>query len=85
MTQQRIDAAWTVNQILHRQPNAVSVLDSFGIDSCCGGALSLEEAARRHGADPRVVLEAIEAATPRTTKAMTPPTECACRFTPGGI
>jgi regulator of cell morphogenesis and NO signaling len=83
MTQQRIDAAWTVNEILHRHPNAVSVLGSFGIDSCCGGGLSLEEAARRHGADPHVVLHAIEAVTPRATKA--PPPGCACRFTPGGI
>jgi regulator of cell morphogenesis and NO signaling len=84
MTQQRIDAAWTVNEILHRQPNAVSVLSSFGIDSCCGGALSLEEAARRHGADPRAVLQAIEAVTRRAPKA-TPSADCACRFTPGGI
>ena len=76
MTQQRIDAAWTVNELLHRHPDKVSVLHSFGIDACCGGALSLEEAARRHGVELVAVLRALE-----SPKAV----ECACRCTPAGI
>ena len=75
MIRDRIDAAWTVNEIVQRHPEAVSVLLSFGIDTCCGGALSLEEAARRHGVVPQTVLQAIEAAQR---------VECSCRFTTGG-
>jgi regulator of cell morphogenesis and NO signaling len=32
-------------------PDAVSVFARHGIDTCCGGGLPVEEAARRHGVD----------------------------------
>jgi len=48
---QQIDPAATVNEILLQYPAAVSVFNAFGIDACCGGDASLEEAARRDGAN----------------------------------
>ncbi|HEX6050242.1 MAG TPA: DUF542 domain-containing protein [Gemmatimonadaceae bacterium] len=53
-----VDASATVNEILVRYPAAVSVFNTFGIDACCGGDATLEDAARRDGAD----LDALTAA-----------------------
>jgi iron-sulfur cluster repair protein YtfE (RIC family) len=51
----------TVNETLLREPAAIAVLSAYGIDSCCGGPLPLEEAARRHGLDLQQLLAALEA------------------------
>ena len=53
-----IDAGWTVNDVVRAFPSAVAVLSQFGIDACCGGPRTLDEAARRHG----IPLEALVAA-----------------------
>ncbi|WP_243030370.1 DUF542 domain-containing protein [Thermus altitudinis] len=47
----------TVNEILQRHPEAVKLLNGMGIDTCCGGADSLEEAARQAGKEPEEVLK----------------------------
>ena len=52
----------TVNDVLRKFPETVSVFNNFGIDACCGGAASLEEAARRDGADLGALLDALESA-----------------------
>lgn len=41
----------TVNEVVLRLPGALPVLAACGIDTCCGGALPLGEAARRHDVD----------------------------------
>lgn len=46
----------TVNEVIRRVPGAVRVLGEAGIDACCGGALPLAEAARRHGLELEDVL-----------------------------
>lgn len=51
----------TVNEILRRYPEAVELLTGLGLDTCCGGAEPLEEAAKAAGRDPREVLEALRA------------------------
>lgn len=48
-----------VNEVLQRHPEAVSLLNEMGIDTCCGGADSLEEAARQAGKNPEEVLTAL--------------------------
>ena len=53
-----VDTSATVNEILVQHPAAVSVFNTFGIDACCGGDATLEDAARRDGAD----LDALTAA-----------------------
>jgi regulator of cell morphogenesis and NO signaling len=47
----RIDPRITLNQLVQQHPTVLPILAETGIDTCCGGALSLEEAARRAGAD----------------------------------
>jgi regulator of cell morphogenesis and NO signaling len=53
----QVDAEMTLNQIVVLRPEAVSVLNRYGMDTCCGGGLSLKEAARRHGVELEVLLE----------------------------
>ncbi|BCZ88120.1 hypothetical protein TthAA37_23070 (plasmid) [Thermus thermophilus] len=51
----------TVNEILRRYPEAVELLTGLGLDTCCGGAEPLEEAAKAAGQEPEAVLRALEA------------------------
>jgi regulator of cell morphogenesis and NO signaling len=51
----------TVNEAIAANPAAVEVFARFGIDACCGGALTIAEAARRHGIDAGVLLDALHA------------------------
>ena len=41
-----------VNEIIHDLPGALEVFRRHGIDSCCGGHLTLEKAAKSAGIDP---------------------------------
>jgi regulator of cell morphogenesis and NO signaling len=41
-----------VNDIIRLYPNTIGIFNDFHIDSCCGGAATIEEAARRDKADP---------------------------------
>lgn len=47
----------TVNEVIQAFPEAMKVLDAFGIDLCCGGMDTLEEAARKVGVAVEDVLE----------------------------
>lgn len=58
-----VDTAETVNEIIVRHPAAVSVFNAFGIDACCGGDASVEEAARRDGANIQALIEALQTLT----------------------
>jgi regulator of cell morphogenesis and NO signaling len=49
MTSPSIPAALTVNELLREMPAAAAVLNRLGIDTCCGGLLSLAEAAASAG------------------------------------
>lgn len=51
----------TINEAILALPEAVAVFDGFGLDACCGGGLSIAEAARRHGLDVAEVLDAVRA------------------------
>ncbi|HWQ14918.1 MAG TPA: DUF542 domain-containing protein [Roseiflexaceae bacterium] len=62
MTTVTFDASETLNEIVARAPRALEVLQHYGLDTCCGGALSLETAAQHHGLDVREVLAALQAA-----------------------
>jgi regulator of cell morphogenesis and NO signaling len=41
-----------VNHLIEDVPGALEVFRRHGIDSCCGGHLTLEKAARTAGIDP---------------------------------
>ncbi|HEX7049530.1 MAG TPA: DUF542 domain-containing protein [Longimicrobiales bacterium] len=63
MKAQKIDPQrMTVNEAIGRFPATVAVFNRFGIDACCGGAVPIADAARRDGADPDRLAEALEAA-----------------------
>lgn len=50
----------SVNELLQRWPASVRALDALGVDSCCGGAASLEEAAADVGVPVSTLIDAIE-------------------------
>ena len=58
-----IDTRSTVNDIVARYPSTLAVFNAFGIDSCCGGALAVSEAAARHGVPLNALRSALESAT----------------------
>ena len=66
---QHVDTAATVNEILLQHPAAVSVFNAFGIDACCGGHASLDEAARRDGADIDALIPALDRIITRAEEA----------------
>jgi iron-sulfur cluster repair protein YtfE (RIC family) len=54
----------TLNEVVLQWPDAVTVLTRYGMDTCCGGALPLREAAARHGVDLEVLLQELEMKAP---------------------
>jgi iron-sulfur cluster repair protein YtfE (RIC family) len=54
-----VDASMTVNQFVRLYPPSIGIFNRFGIDSCCGGAVPVRDAAQRDGADPDEVLAAL--------------------------
>lgn len=51
-----------VNDCIKLYPNTIGVFTRFNIDSCCGGAVSIEEAAARDGAPLEELLKALNEA-----------------------
>ena len=54
----------TVGEIVAADFRAGAVFEGFGIDFCCGGRRSVEEACRTAGADPEAVERALHALPP---------------------
>ena len=52
----QLDPSRTINEIIVQHPGTIAVFNHFGFDSCCGGGVSVEEAARRDGLDVDAVL-----------------------------
>jgi regulator of cell morphogenesis and NO signaling len=57
-----IDAEDTLNMIVACYPQTLPVLQGFGLDTCCGGALPLHTAAEHHDLDLEALLAALRAA-----------------------
>ncbi len=51
----------TINEIVAILPKVLPVLNGFGFDTCCGGALPLKVAVERHGLVLDTVMNAIRA------------------------
>lgn len=51
-----------VNDCIRLHPNTIGVFTRFKIDSCCGGAVSIEDAATRDGARLDELMTAINEA-----------------------
>jgi len=54
----KVNKYMVVNDCIKIYPKTIGIFTQFHIDSCCGGAVSIEAAARRYGA----VLEELMAA-----------------------
>ena len=61
-TQVQLDCSRTVNETVALHPATGVVFGSHGIDTCCGGGISVEEAARNAAIDPRQLCAELEAA-----------------------
>ena len=55
----QITPSTTVNDAIRLAPATVEVFKRYRIDACCGGALSMNGAAARHGTDVTELLEAL--------------------------
>jgi iron-sulfur cluster repair protein YtfE (RIC family) len=56
-----IEQATTVNEIIEKHPTTVAAFNALGIDACCGGDASLNDAAQRDGVDLDALLAALDA------------------------
>jgi iron-sulfur cluster repair protein YtfE (RIC family) len=54
----------TLNEIMARWPETLEVLARYGLDTCCGGALPMREAAGRHGVEPADLVEELNQVIP---------------------
>jgi regulator of cell morphogenesis and NO signaling len=52
----------SINQVLRLYPQVMGVFNTFRMDSCCGGARSLGQAALEDGADMQALLAALRQA-----------------------
>ena len=52
-----LDASLSVNETLRRWPATIAVLNALGVDTCCGGAASLDEAAADVGVPTAELLD----------------------------
>ena len=57
-----VDGNETLNELLARAPEALPVLQRYGLDTCCGGALSLAVAAEHHSLSLPELLTAVREA-----------------------
>jgi regulator of cell morphogenesis and NO signaling len=56
-----IGSGETVEGVVRRSPRAAGILRGLGIDTCCGGALTLVQAAASAGVPVETVLQALGA------------------------
>ena len=52
----------TLNEVIKKYPATMGVFNRFNIDSCCGGARTVADAARADGADLEAFLKALREA-----------------------
>lgn len=58
----KITKDMVVNDAIRLYPKTIGVFPQYKIDSCCGGAVSIEAAAKRDGADLDGLLKALNEA-----------------------
>ena len=58
-TAERVLRTSLIRDLVERYPEAMPVLSQYGIDVCCGGGLTVPDAASAHGHDPEEVVQAV--------------------------
>lgn len=58
----QLDCTRTVNETVALYPATSAVFGRHGIDTCCGGGISVEQAAQEAAIDPRLLCKQLEAA-----------------------
>jgi iron-sulfur cluster repair protein YtfE (RIC family) len=58
-----ITADTTINAAIQQYPSVIRVFTAAGLDTCCGGALPIAEAAKKHGIDVNKLLDDVNSAT----------------------
>lgn len=53
------DTSVTVNEMVARHPETMTIFNRFGVDTCCGGGAPIIEAAQRDGAEVDELLAAL--------------------------
>lgn len=56
-----LESSMTLNELVTRRPETQPVLTGHGMDSCCGGAKTLAEAAQAHGISLTELLKELRA------------------------
>jgi iron-sulfur cluster repair protein YtfE (RIC family) len=64
MTRADLPLTASVNDVLRRAPLAGAVFNRYGIDTCCGGALTLAQAAESVGLEPADLVTALQPTLP---------------------
>jgi iron-sulfur cluster repair protein YtfE (RIC family) len=67
-----LDCSRSVNAILTTFPATLPVFNRFGLDTCCGSALSVADAARAADVDSEALCEALSEALRGTARSGTP-------------
>jgi len=62
MHEQKITADMVINEVIQRYPWTLPVFHRYEVDSCCGGAQTIEFAVRTAGLDLIEVMAELEAA-----------------------
>lgn len=57
-----IEPTLTINDVVERYPQLMPVLAGHGLDLCCGGPLTLRQAAEQHGLDLDALVAELTAA-----------------------
>ena len=57
---QTIDSNTTIGSLVRENPNRARVFESFRIDYCCGGKVTLEQVCKKRELDPQDILLALE-------------------------
>lgn len=55
----RFDPTLTINEIVALHPETIPVFNRFGMDTCCGGGVRVDEAAHRDGVEVDEVIAAL--------------------------
>ncbi len=60
---EKITKNMVVNDAIKQYPGTIGVFTHFNIDSCCGGAATIEDSAKRDNAPLDELIEALNEAT----------------------